>query len=170
MTTTTLPRTTYEPTDTVEGEYVVLIEEGSSIPLDTMKITPIWTARIYFARASDGTHELAMTCSSYWKKDDPQKRRTRAKANVQLGRLRSHLKRTGRRWEYERHVEHKAKQAAERAEHERKKRIRAAAEDLLEALTKCRDRFFPADQPERDRDLDWDLVNAAIAKAKAIDA
>ena len=33
---------------------------------------------------------------------------------------------------------------------------------LLEALIKCRDRFFPADQPERDRDELWEPVNAAI--------
>lgn len=34
---------------------------------------------------------------------------------------------------------------------------------MREALTKVRDRFFHADQPERDRDLYWDLVNSALA-------
>lgn len=33
----------------------------------------------------------------------------------------------------------------------------------FEALKKCRDRFFPLDQHERDRDLDWGLVNTAVA-------
>ena len=43
--------------------------------------------------------------------------------------------------------------------------LREAADEierLRAALTKVRDRFFPADQPERDRDLDWDLVNDAL--------
>jgi len=33
----------------------------------------------------------------------------------------------------------------------------------LEALKKCRDRFFPLDQHETARDLDWAPVNIAIA-------
>lgn len=45
-------------------------------------------------------------------------------------------------------------------------RLIAAAPDLLAALKVCRNRFFPADELERDRDLDWDTVNAAIAKAE----
>ena len=45
-------------------------------------------------------------------------------------------------------------------------RLIAAAPLLLEALTKVRDRFFPIDQPERDRDLLWYPVNAAIAAAE----
>jgi len=36
----------------------------------------------------------------------------------------------------------------------------------LEALKKCRDRFFPLDQHERDRDLDWGLVNTAVARCE----
>lgn len=60
-----------------------------------------------------------------------------------------------------------AKEANEaRAEMQRK----AAAYDgliaqrgaLLRALIRCRDRFFPANQPERDRDELWEPVNAAI--------
>ena len=42
----------------------------------------------------------------------------------------------------------------------------AAAPDLYKALVQVRDRFFAADQPERDRDLMWGSVNAAIAKAE----
>ena len=38
----------------------------------------------------------------------------------------------------------------------------AQRDALLEALIKCRDRFFPADQPERDRDELWEPVTAAI--------
>ena len=38
----------------------------------------------------------------------------------------------------------------------------AQRDALLEALVKCRDRFFPADQPEQDRDELWGPVNAAI--------
>ena len=34
----------------------------------------------------------------------------------------------------------------------------------LEALKKCRDRFFPLDQHETARDLDWAPVNIAIAR------
>lgn len=34
--------------------------------------------------------------------------------------------------------------------------------DVLEALRTVRDRFFRADQPERDRDLMWDMVNDAL--------
>jgi hypothetical protein len=32
-------------------------------------------------------------------------------------------------------------------------------------LAKVRDRFFPADQPERDRDLMWEEVNTALKKS-----
>lgn len=39
--------------------------------------------------------------------------------------------------------------------------------DLVKALEKVRDRFFPADQHENDRDLLWDEVNEAIAAHKA---
>lgn len=39
-----------------------------------------------------------------------------------------------------------------------------AREQALEAaLTKVRDRFFPADQPERDQDILWDEVNSALS-------
>lgn len=37
---------------------------------------------------------------------------------------------------------------------------------LLDALRECRDRFFPADQKERDRDQQWGAVNGAIAAAE----
>jgi hypothetical protein len=42
------------------------------------------------------------------------------------------------------------------------RRLVAQRDALLEALVKCRDRFFPADQPEQDRDELWGPVNAAI--------
>lgn len=42
----------------------------------------------------------------------------------------------------------------------------AAADDMLAALKEVRDRFFPADQPRADRDLQWAAVNDAIAKAE----
>ena len=45
---------------------------------------------------------------------------------------------------------------------ERNGRLIAQRDALLEALVKCRDRFFPADQPEQDRDELWGPVNAAI--------
>lgn len=38
-------------------------------------------------------------------------------------------------------------------------------QELVIALTEVRDRFFPADQRERDRDLRWDLVNRALSKS-----
>lgn len=41
-------------------------------------------------------------------------------------------------------------------------RLVAQRDALLEELVKCRDRFFPADQPEQDRDELWGPVNAAI--------
>lgn len=37
---------------------------------------------------------------------------------------------------------------------------------LREALEGVRDRFFPANQPERDRDLQWDEVNEALQSAE----
>lgn len=40
--------------------------------------------------------------------------------------------------------------------------------ELLEALKKVRDRFFPADQPEHDRDIDWCSLNEAIKKAEGV--
>ena len=39
-------------------------------------------------------------------------------------------------------------------------------DELLAALKLVRDRFFPGDQPVRDRDSMWGPVNAAIAKAE----
>ena len=41
-------------------------------------------------------------------------------------------------------------------------RLVAQRDALLEALIRCRNRFFPSDQPERDRDELWEPVNAAI--------
>ncbi len=38
---------------------------------------------------------------------------------------------------------------------------------LLSVLKAVRDRFFPADEPERDRDIQWDEVNEVIAAAEA---
>ena len=40
--------------------------------------------------------------------------------------------------------------------------VEAQRDALLEALIRCRNRFFPSDQPERDRDELWEPVNAAI--------
>ena len=48
------------------------------------------------------------------------------------------------------------------AELRRLSAVEAQRDALLEALIRCRDRFFPADQPERDRDELWEPVNAAI--------
>lgn len=42
----------------------------------------------------------------------------------------------------------------------------ATKAETFEALKRVRDRFFPADQPERDRDEMWDMVNEVIAKAE----
>lgn len=39
------------------------------------------------------------------------------------------------------------------------------APSVREALIRCRDRFFPINQLERDRDEDWNLVNGAIASS-----
>ncbi len=39
-------------------------------------------------------------------------------------------------------------------------------EELVVALKLVRDRFFPADQPERDRDLLWESVNAALSRTE----
>ena len=41
----------------------------------------------------------------------------------------------------------------------------AESPELLKQLINCRDRFFPADQLERDRDEMWGAVNGVIAKA-----
>jgi hypothetical protein len=46
------------------------------------------------------------------------------------------------------------------------RRLHAVNAELLDALKLVRDRFFPMDQPERDRDSMWEPVNAAIAKAE----
>jgi len=122
-------------TDTTEGEYRVVVEGGSGMSLGPkVDIAATWTARIYFVRASDGVGEHAWTGSSYWQRDDPNKRRTRAKANVTLGRLRSHLARTGSRWEVERDRERREKEAARKAERERLERMRKAAEPMFAAL------------------------------------
>lgn len=43
-------------------------------------------------------------------------------------------------------------------------RLRAENERLRAALAVVRDRFFPASQPERDRDLHWQLVNDALSE------
>ena len=43
---------------------------------------------------------------------------------------------------------------------------REALKLALEALKKCRDRFFPLDQHETARDLDWAPVNIAIARCE----
>jgi hypothetical protein len=46
------------------------------------------------------------------------------------------------------------------------RRLHTLNGELLEALKLVRDRFFPVDQPERDRDSMWEPVNAAIAKVE----
>lgn len=38
-------------------------------------------------------------------------------------------------------------------------------DELVAALTAVRDRFFPADRPEADRDMMWDQVNQALGAA-----
>ena len=38
---------------------------------------------------------------------------------------------------------------------------------LVDALKACRDRFFPANQSENDRDEQWTQVNTALAQAQA---
>jgi hypothetical protein len=45
-------------------------------------------------------------------------------------------------------------------------RLIEAAPRLLAALEAVRDRFFPANQPERDQDMLWGPVNAAINQAR----
>lgn len=42
--------------------------------------------------------------------------------------------------------------------------LEAEVERLRAALAVVRDRFFPASQPERDRDLHWQLVNDALSE------
>jgi hypothetical protein len=123
-------------TDTTAGEYLVKVEEGHGMSFSGRNagIHKTYQAVIYFQRAADGALERAWSGPSYFQDSDRNKRRTRAPANLTLGRLRSHLARTGKRWEVERDQERQAKRAANEAAKQAQLRMRAAAPVMLAAL------------------------------------
>lgn len=47
-------------------------------------------------------------------------------------------------------------------EKEKNNQLKASNHDLRKILLEIRDRFFPANQPESDKDLMWDDVNTAV--------
>jgi hypothetical protein len=123
------------PTDTTEGQYVVVVQDGHGLAFgQSVEVVNTHTARVYFVRDSDGKHELAWTGSNYDSSYDPNKRKSRAQANLTLGRLRAFLKSKGYRWEWERHKETLAKRAEKKARRERNDRFSANREAILDAL------------------------------------
>ncbi len=84
---------------------------------------------------------------------------------AELRRLYAEIERLTAAW----HCQH-VRKVEERAEaklwFEHAQKLHAVNAELLEALKLVRDRFFPGDQPVRDRDSMWGPVNAAIAKAE----
>lgn len=86
-------------TQTIRDDYEVRVDA-------TTRFNSAWTPRAYWAGQivfvdADGRETETGIRSSYSQASDPNRRRTRAKLNIQLGRLRAHRRRTGRRWEIE---------------------------------------------------------------------
>ena len=112
--------------------YEVRVEAGESFD-NAMKLRATWSGTIVYVE-DDGRETRTGISSCYWQSGDPNKRRTRGRLNIELGRLRSYEKRNGKRWEVERAEAAAAKAKAEKEEREAAKRVRDAAPDMLAAL------------------------------------
>lgn len=118
---------------TNDGHYEVQITEQTVLTMEDAKFRQIWHGEIVFVSADGALTRTGITNRSL-KDRDPSKRRVRASLNIQLGRLRSHLQRTGRRWEVEQQEARDKERAARKAKAEAEKRVRDAAPDMLTAL------------------------------------
>lgn len=117
---------------TNDGHYEVRISETTVLMTD-LKFYQAWYGEIVFVSEDGAVTRTGITNQSL-KDRDPSKRRVRASLNIQLGRLRSHLQRTGRRWEVEQQEARDKERAARKTKAEAEKRVRDAAPDMLTAL------------------------------------
>jgi hypothetical protein len=100
-----------------ETGYFTRFESGSGFDFESKKgIRPTVAPQICW-RNKDGSIDVAMSFGHYYDNGDlgSFKRRMQAKMNVQLGRFRAHLARTGKRWEVEQRQERQRKEARKKA-------------------------------------------------------
>jgi hypothetical protein len=111
--------------------YEVRIESGHAFD-SSMQLRPTWLGKVVYVEAG-GQETFAISVQSEWQ-TDTGKRRVRGRANEQRRRLEHHYTATGHRWEVMRKAEAEAKQAREKTEREARRRVNAAAPELLAAL------------------------------------
>jgi hypothetical protein len=147
--------------------YEIRIEAEQSMSANDLKIYPTWVGKIVYVD-TDGTETETGIAKTTWQDQDPTKRRLRAPLNIQLGRLRSHLWRTGKRWEIEQLAKSKAKAAAYKAEKQAWTNARKVAPEMLIAL----EALLNAIKREKVRGMDATVAQAerAVARAKGCDA
>jgi hypothetical protein len=113
--------------------YEVRVEAALGFKGDMSGLEPTWAGELVFIE-DDGKVTPTGVRSSYFQRGDENKRRTRAKLNLMLGRYRSHLARTGQRFELEQKAKRNAEKAAEAARIARRRQLKEAAPDMWKAL------------------------------------
>ena len=143
--------------------YEIRIKESREFWLDDLQFHPTWLGEVVYVEA-DGSVTRTGINRSTLQNGDQNKRSVRGPLNIQLGRLRSHLERTGKRWELERQAEINAKNAAKKAEREARQRVKDAAPELLVAV----EALLNAIKREKVHGMDATIAqaHAAVAKAK----
>lgn len=152
----------------IRDDYLVKIKTGSGMSMSELKVRDTLNCDIVFIDES-GKETHALHIDSYFagRTEADNKRivkRMRAKANIQLGRLRAYREREGRRWEVVKEEECRAKREADRLEARKKQAIRDAGPALLAALKMVQTRAQGLTAEE------WEQVTAAITSAETIPA
>ncbi|RIA46190.1 hypothetical protein DFR49_0723 [Hephaestia caeni] len=117
----------------MDGTYVVEIEVGQAIDLNSGRIRPTICAVVKF----DADGEIAWRGNRYWQGHEP--RNLKAHAGKMRKRWQLHLERTGERFELAQKLKREAKRAADKAQAQTRKRIRDAAPELLDLLKRLVD-------------------------------
>lgn len=117
----------------MHGTYVVDVELGQAIDLDTGRIRPTISAVVKF----DADGEIAWRGPRYWHGHEP--RNMKARAGQMRKRWQSHLDRTGERFEVVQRQKREAKRAADKIAAQARKRLREAAPELFETLKRLID-------------------------------
>jgi hypothetical protein len=112
--------------------YEVRIEAGHAFN-HAMKLEPTWAGSLVFIE-DDGKITETGVRSSYFQHSDDNKRRTRAKLNLLLGRYRNYHARTGQRFELEQRAKREAEKVAKDAQIARRRQLKEAAPEMWKAL------------------------------------